>query len=142
MGGSPLLTKSRLVSISHPHHPSPLDGAGREEDKGDKLDTGGTRIPREGSGFEVFEVCGHGAGAGQGPSVPDPPDQRETAAFPASLAPSLSSASDDENEDDVSPASGSPDHVRSVLSASHARNSFHPHNSLAGGTCHPRFSAV
>lgn len=27
-GRSQLLTKSRLVSISHPHHPSPLGGAG------------------------------------------------------------------------------------------------------------------
>lgn len=27
-GGSQLLTKSRLVSISHPHHPLPLGGAG------------------------------------------------------------------------------------------------------------------
>ena len=35
--GSPLLTKSRLVSISHPHHPFPLDGAGWEEGEGDTI---------------------------------------------------------------------------------------------------------
>lgn len=37
-GGSLLLTKSRPVSISHPHHPSPLDRAGGGQ--GDRLEFG------------------------------------------------------------------------------------------------------
>lgn len=72
-----LLTKSRLVSISHPHHPSPLDRVGREEGKGDRLDFGsvpgpsllgpfpGVKTPGGNQGFCLFEPMGKG-GVGWG----------------------------------------------------------------------------
>lgn len=95
--GRPLLTKSRLVSISRPHHPSPLDGAGREEGKGDKLDVGSVPGPslqgpfpgaKTPGGVRVSVPLSLGAwvGVGQVPSVPEPPDQRQTAASSSSLS--------------------------------------------------------
>ena len=67
--GSPLLTKSRLVSISHPHHPSPLDRVGREE--GDRLDSGSGPGPSPQGPFpggpDPWSLWARVGGARQGP---------------------------------------------------------------------------
>lgn len=87
--GIPLLTKSRLVSISHPHHPSPLDGAGQEE--GDRLDGGSGPGPSPQGPFlggpDPWSLWAWMVG-GRGRTFPtSSSDQRDTAAFSSSLCP-------------------------------------------------------
>lgn len=114
--GSQLLTKSRLVSISHPHHPSPLGGVGGQgEGKGERLDF--SRIPGppfkdqvrplDGGGGSGF--CSHGHGWGCPPC--------RTARPGLFLLPSHSLSPESDNNDDISePDPAQPGAKHSTLS--------------------------
>lgn len=98
MGESPLLTKSRLVSISHPHHPSPLGGVGWEEGKGDEVrfqqharTLSSRTIPQvqgpwRGQSFFSFEPMGMGGGGRISGALPTVPQDQAQLPFPPLLS--------------------------------------------------------